>query len=259
MTGKICAQVRDAYNRDLCLEQRIQYTHNFLLAKAWYAAQIFPPPEACVRQLNTAIAWYILHGEIFKVPLSTLQRPKERGGWGLIHVAAKSRALYLYLLKIQGQKTETLTAEWLRAWDLHKPSINPHNRDRIPANMEYIRILEMDSAYIAPLGQKESIKAYKKLIYDTLHTLLQGTTEPADMRITRLWPNTDWTNVWKNLHTAPVPGTTKAVWYRILHDIIPTNERLHKIGISSTDRCRQCDKKDTKQHCLIECGNGEIV
>ena len=130
-------------------------THNFLLAKAWYTAQIFPPPEACVRQLNTAIAWYILHGEIFKVPLSTLQRPKERGGRGLIHVAAKSRALYLYRSKIQWQKTETLTAEWLRAWDLHKTSINPPNRDRIPANMEYIRILAMDSAYIAPLGQKE--------------------------------------------------------------------------------------------------------
>jgi len=31
-----------------------------------------------------------------KVPLSTHQRPKEREGWGLIHVAAKSRALNLY-------------------------------------------------------------------------------------------------------------------------------------------------------------------
>jgi hypothetical protein len=32
--------------------------------------------------------------KFFEVPLTTLQRPKERGGWGLIHVAAKSRALY---------------------------------------------------------------------------------------------------------------------------------------------------------------------
>ena len=40
---------------------------------------------------------------------------------------------------------------------------------------------------------------------------------------------------------------------------IPTNERLHKIGLSSTDRCRQCDKKHKIQHRLIECGNGDIV
>ena len=221
VTRKIRAQARDAYNRDLCLDQRIQYIHNFLLAKAWYTAQIFPPPDACVRHLNTTISWYLWHGEIFKVPLSTLQRPKERGGWDLIHVAAKSSALHLYGLKIQGQKTGTLTVEWLRALDLHKLSINSPNRDRIPANMEYIRILSMDSVNIAPLGQTESMKAYKRRIYDTCHTLLRETTEPADMRITRLWPNTDWAVVWKNLQTAPVTGTTKAVWYRVLHDIFP--------------------------------------
>ena len=67
VTGMIQAQARDAYNRDLCLDQRIQYTHNFLLAKAWYTAQIFPPPDACVRQLNTATSWYLWHGEIFNL------------------------------------------------------------------------------------------------------------------------------------------------------------------------------------------------
>jgi hypothetical protein len=124
-TGKIRTQAHDAYNRDLCLEQRIQYTHNYLLTKAWYIAQIFPLPKTCERQLNTAIAWYIWHGEIFKVPLSTLQRPKVQGGWDLINTAAKSRALYYYRLNTQGKKDGTLTAEWLRHWDLHKPRNSP--------------------------------------------------------------------------------------------------------------------------------------
>ena len=77
VTGRIRAQTLDAYSRDLCLGQRIQYVHNFLLANAWYTAQIFPPPDEHVRQLNTAISWYLWRGEIFKVPLSSLQRPKE--------------------------------------------------------------------------------------------------------------------------------------------------------------------------------------
>jgi hypothetical protein len=89
VTGKIRAQARDAYNRDLCLEQRIQYIHIYLLTKAGYVAQIFPLPKTCERQLNTAIAWYIWHGEIFKVPLSTLHRPKEKGGWNLKYSSQK--------------------------------------------------------------------------------------------------------------------------------------------------------------------------
>jgi hypothetical protein len=44
--------------------------------------------------------------------------------------------------------------------------------------MEYIRILAIDSAYIATLGQKESIKAYKSRIYDTLPTLLREQRKP---------------------------------------------------------------------------------
>jgi hypothetical protein len=69
VTGRIRAQARHAYNRDLALDQRILYVHNFLLARAWYIAQIFPPPEECVRQIHSAISWYIWRGEIFKADL----------------------------------------------------------------------------------------------------------------------------------------------------------------------------------------------
>jgi hypothetical protein len=125
--------------------------------------------------------------------------------------------------------------------------------------MEHLRIFATDSAYIAPLGNTESITTYKRRIYDTILTLRRPTTGPLDMSVTRLWPDTDWATVWRNLQAAPVRETTKAVWYRILHDILPTNERLYKIRLNTTDRFRHCDRKDTIQHRLIECGDGALV
>ena len=74
------------------------------------------------------------------------------------------------------------------------------------------------------------------------------------MRITKLWPNTDWNTVWKNIHCTPIPGRTKAAWYKAINDILPTNERLHKIGMSPTDMCSNCGMHDTLQHRLTECG-----
>jgi hypothetical protein len=50
--GKIRALVGDAYSRTLSLDQRVLHVHNYLLAKAWYIAQILPPPSDCIRQLN---------------------------------------------------------------------------------------------------------------------------------------------------------------------------------------------------------------
>jgi hypothetical protein len=44
LTGRIRAQARDAYARELSLDRRIQYVRDYLLAKVWYVAQLFPPP-----------------------------------------------------------------------------------------------------------------------------------------------------------------------------------------------------------------------
>ena len=79
------------------------------------------------------------------------------------------------------------------------------------------------------------------------------------MRITNLWPQTAWPTVWKDLWEAPVPGATKAAWYKVVHDILPTNERLFRIRMVPTDMCRKCDRTDTLSHRLIECGErGQI-
>jgi hypothetical protein len=99
VTDNIRRQARDAYCRDLNFHQRIRYVQTYLMAKAWYTAQVFPPPADGLRQINTAVSWYLWRGEILRVPLSTLYKRKEHGGWALTHVAAKCRALLLYRLR----------------------------------------------------------------------------------------------------------------------------------------------------------------
>jgi hypothetical protein len=87
------AQARKAYARNLCLAQRIQYVHLWLLAKIWYLAQVFPPTTVHVQQLTTVCSWFIWLGATFRVPVSTLQRPKEHGGWALAIIDVKCRTL----------------------------------------------------------------------------------------------------------------------------------------------------------------------
>ena len=52
VTDNIRRQARDAYCRDLAFNQRIRYVKTYLLAKAWYTAQVFPPPPTVYGKLT---------------------------------------------------------------------------------------------------------------------------------------------------------------------------------------------------------------
>jgi hypothetical protein len=80
------AQARITYYKELSLYKMTQYVHTYLLARAWFTAQVFPLPNNCEQQINTAITRFLWRGGIFRVPFSTLQRRKKQGEWDLINV-----------------------------------------------------------------------------------------------------------------------------------------------------------------------------
>jgi len=154
------------------------------MARVWYLAQMYPPPDECVRQLNTTISWYVWRGEIFGVPLSTRQRRKCEGGWNLIHITSKSCALFLYHLRQQGLRSRTLTAEWLRSWGLIVQSKNPPYKDRLPATIEYLRRYTVDVAYLQQQGSTESQSTYMRRLYVTMHYMCPAATERKERMAT---------------------------------------------------------------------------
>jgi hypothetical protein len=79
MADQIKVQAQNAYIRNLTIDKRIQYIHNYLLARVWYTEQVLPLTEEYRRQIETATSWYLWRGSVFRVPLSTLQRSKREG------------------------------------------------------------------------------------------------------------------------------------------------------------------------------------
>jgi len=79
------------------------------------------------------------------------------------------------------------------------------------------------------------------------------------MRVLRLWSNTDWTTIWKNLHEAPAPETSKVKRHSCIHGVVTTHDRLHRIQTVSTNLCGICNNTDTFLHRLTECGEGPTM
>ena len=78
-----------------------------------------------------------------------------------------------------------------------------------------------------------------------------GKPEPA-MRIGTLYPEFGWDIVWTNLPGACVPNTIKTTWYLVIHDIVPSNDRLARIKLRDDPHFTLCRKTDTILHHLTE-------
>jgi hypothetical protein len=108
-------------------------------------------------------------------------------------------------------------------------------------------------AYIRQGKSQETKVRLRTHMYQTLYTMGQARSGTEEMRIVTLYPNTAWSRVWKNLQAVWTLEATRAEWYKVIHDIVPTNVRLVRIHLSDTDRCRSCGRRDTLHHRLKEC------
>jgi hypothetical protein len=53
-------------------------------------------------------------------------------------------------------------------------------------------------------------------------------------RVQSKQPHIKWPTVWKNINLKVLPQYTKTIWYVIINDIIPTNQRLNAINLLTT-------------------------
>ena len=244
-------QARTAYARSLCLSQRVRYVQSCLLAKIWYIAQIIPQTTTQAQQITAVSTGFIWQGAIFRIPVMSLHRPKEEGGWGFPNIHAKCRTLLYNRIQMMGESDRTVISTHM---DLLKLT-----HIMIPSKLPQIRQYARDTAYILPDNESDTRKTFKRRIYEVLGNrdlAKYGIQEP---RIVRNNPGIPWRRIWTSLHSPVVPEMVKSAWFAAIHDIVPTNDRLASIHLANTSSCARCGEVDFIQNKITECMEGQII
>jgi len=224
VANAVRAQARQAYARHLCLAHRVQYVQTYLLSKIRYLAQVLPPPTRHIQQLTTTCTWVIWRGATFRVLTTTLQRPKDQGGWALPDVTLKCGALLLGRMRTLAAQKTSATVAFLRTWNLTDVVENTPNIGIIPSKLAYFRQYALDMAYVSPTCTNEPQRKLRTRIYGVLRAT-RSTAEGSDlMRIVRKYPDANLKRLWINLHTAWISDAQKSTSCTVIHDLTPTKD-----------------------------------
>jgi exonuclease III len=124
-TAAVKAKASRDYARCLSFDKRVSFIHEQLYAHIWFLAQTFPPPAGKLRELQMTSSRFLWEGEIFRLPLSTICRPKRAGGWDLVHVAAKCRSLFHLRTSHCRSRPMAFTNTWMAEWCIGETDVNP--------------------------------------------------------------------------------------------------------------------------------------
>ena len=192
-------------------------------------------------------------GHIFRVPLSTLCQPKEDGGWNLTRLYARSHELLLYRMRQQIMNPRKKRRNGCGHGVSTSKAPILHSRIKYPHIWNTCGVLRC----IRPMWTNKGLwNPSVNTRCNTFYHISRSEIGMQEMRITKMWPTTNWNAVWKNIHDTPVPEGTKAAWYKVIHNILPINDRFYKVRMSPTNKFINCGMHDTVQQRLFECREG---
>jgi hypothetical protein len=253
------AQATTTYHRHLDFAQRILFIQTYLLAKIWYIAQVFPVTRQQAQRITTICTWYLWHGAIFRVPVTTLYLPKSEGGWDLPHVEGKCLAVLYNRLHKLHKTTSSITGALMDLFQIDTAAKNPPHVNGIPRPFLYFRQYAATMAYQQPAPPSETPRQLKKRLYANILTMHRRDTPTHHVRIHEKHPHAKWRRVWTNVHHAHTSAHIKAAWYLVIHDVITNNSRLHTIRLTDSPNCTHCGREDTTHHKLTECTETRVI
>lgn len=229
-------------DRRLDIIQRTKLINLYILSRAWYVAQLFPVPKLVANSISKVTFWLLWRHAIFKVKSVTCARNPAMGGLGLVDFYHKCTALLIHrTAALQATHPQGSTAALLRRYR-RRSEVAPISLKGIPFKMPHIREYYFHRSYVLETAKDQHCTT--RLLYEKL----QG--RPPAHRMEARHPAVNWKQVWANISSPFLPSGVRGLWYRLVNDVLQTNQRLAAIRLHPTGNCTTCQVLDTREHRL---------
>ena len=250
------------------LTQRPWFVNTYALPKIWFRCHSLELRAGDCSKINSCIkSW--LYADLFEKPEElVMHRPREKGGLGVQHTKYKAMAILiksfietalasgfimnmyhnaLYMWHVEGDKA------------MSDPGRPPYY------SMDFFSaIKQVQQEGLLKISSMSTKQWYQVLIenYVTMEVVVGNPQRQWKLvKCEKKNPSVDWNRSWDLAKMKHLTSEQSSFLFKMLHNILPTNSRLHHLKQKDCPACSHCSSgsADDCQHALLNCSKNVDV
>ena len=237
------------------LSQRIEVLKVFALSRLWYLASALPIKKGMAKKIEKVCGRFIWNhsGRILRIKMEELKKTKEEGGLDMPCISSMADALIvkqlLRMLDSGDSKTLGHVSYWIgsrldQMFQVHVGAVSGWIPDHFAVMIDLLN--EAVSVGLVDAASWKSLTT--RDIYRFYISLLPKVKIETDTGL-------DYQPVWKRLVSGFFDPGVRDTLLLLIHNKLPTAERLHRISVRDNNVCKVCPggKVEDVVHFFCEC------
>ena len=247
--------------RFMPLTQRPWSINSYALSKVWYKCNSVDLRVADISSITSKVKSWLYADQFEKPEELILYRPSTHGGLGMHHVKFKALAILIrsFLETAVNPKflhnlyhSSLYKYHVLLQQDTPDPGLPPYYSQSFFDTIR--KVYENTTMNVATMSSSDW---YNLLVEDncTMHTPENSTRQLIPSRAELAWPENDWSRTWRLARHKGIRSEISTFLWRLLHNILPTQERTSRIVRNSLPQCKLCHDQavEDQPHALFHC------
>ena len=235
-----------------------------LLSKVWFRARCIDLRECDIKNITSSCKSWLYQDMLAKPEEMVLHRPHHQGGLGLHSVRYKALAGYITTF-LQTAANPAYRSNLLHSLLYRKHILEEENVPGVPVQpppyvtkelFTLIRTIKAETPLnIITMSEKDwtRLLTEDKVTMEVSQETGNRHYRPCKPELAS--PTTGWTLSWSVSRQPGIPPDLASFLWKLLLNLLCTQERLHKMGPASSPVCKLCDASTigTLQHTFLEC------
>ena len=73
------------------------------------------------------------------------------------------------------------------------------------------------------------------------------------------YENLPWNDIWQRLNLPVLTSKTRDIMCLVIHNILPTSERLHRLNMYDNNICKKMDGVEDVEHLFMGCVHSQVA